>query len=110
MVGPYVIPDGWRGVSPTATTPEEWREELKTFSWSERRLAHTFPDGWASASYKRAARAADGEGAGGAGFYIFYYADTGEYLSHNLDFVDYKVSWTIVEKDDAARPRRRARP
>ena len=47
------------------------------------------PGGWADALYKRAAKTTEMKQ---PGFYVFYYKDTGEYLTHNLELSEHGLA------------------
>ena len=86
----------------SAVSPEAWSEQLKTYSWKGKRVAHIFEGGWADASCSRAATPKEAKGK--QGFYLFYYKDVGEYLVHDLKLQEYGMTkaWVIIEKDKKA--------
>lgn len=97
-VGPYTPKANYRVVHLSAVSPEAWSEQLKTYSWKGRRVAHIFEGGWADASYVRPTTPKEEKR---EGFYVFYYKDVGEYLKHNLRWEEYGMtkSWVIIEPE-----------
>ena len=94
-VGPFICPEGYVVVDKPDVTAAEWAALLDApqFKWGGLRLAHVFPDGWATASFH--SKADD------PGFFVFYYKDIGQYLTHDLHLDEHGItkSWVIISKN-----------
>ena len=90
--------------SASSGTPEDWKKELKTFKWRGKRLAHVFEGGWATGKYIKKATIRESPN-NEAGFYVFYYADVGQHLAHNLGLEEHgdTRSWLILKQAELAR-------
>lgn len=109
-VGPFRGLDGYTALPKPTGTRADWAEALRDFKWPGHRVAHIFPDKWATASMRRKPNA-DEIGQDGAGFYGFYYSDVQEEIMHNLDLNEWGItkSWVILKKDETA-PSPREKP
>jgi hypothetical protein len=81
--------------APPAKTEEELSVLLKTFCWTDKRLAKKFEDGWSTGSHRRAAKEFEVL----EGYHLFYHKDDGATRLHLLNLDGYGVTkkWVIIE-------------
>ena len=98
-VGPFRGLDGYSVMPRPTGSRADWAAALAGFSWTGKRVAHIFPDKWATASFRRKPKA-DEIAEYGDGFYVFYYGDVKEEMMHDLDLDEWGItkSWVILEK------------
>ncbi|KAH8077541.1 4-(cytidine 5'-diphospho)-2-C-methyl-D-erythritol kinase [Aureococcus anophagefferens] len=103
-VGIFPGLEGYEALPKPSGTSEDWKKELKTFKWRGLLLAHVFEGGWATGKYVKKATRRESPNSE-VGFYVFYYADVGQYLAHNLGLEEHgdTRSWLILKQAELAR-------
>ena len=97
-IGPYSPRGGWKVSPQPASTQPEWDVACNARgSWTNKKLAHIFDDGWRTGTYKRKYLGSKYTGV----HWVVYYGDFKEEWVHSLLLSEYGLtkSWVVVEKE-----------